>query len=91
MYLGIFILLFDLQEKTEKKAGEKKKGLARFARSDEKDMAAAEQKVQKAQLNSAAVNFTLRCLLEQSELLESTKVTKQRLKQISLRCAHRSS
>ncbi|CAK9049840.1 unnamed protein product [Durusdinium trenchii] len=36
------------QEKTEKKAGEKKKGLARFARSDEKDMAAAEQKVQKA-------------------------------------------
>eukprot|EP00439_Symbiodinium_sp_Y106_P075255 s326_g14.t2 len=37
------------QEKTQKKAGEKKKGLARFTRGDgEKDIAAAEMKVQKA-------------------------------------------
>ncbi|OLP90229.1 hypothetical protein AK812_SmicGene28231 [Symbiodinium microadriaticum] len=37
------------QEKAQKKAGEKKKGLARFTRGDgEKDIAAAEMKVQKA-------------------------------------------
>ena len=36
------------EEKIERKAGEKKTGLARFGRSDEKDAAAAEAKVHKA-------------------------------------------